>query len=248
VRGTAHTGPALDVAVADDTLAVRSVAKTSSVGDHVTWIDWKYRPALPLTSATGQVGDFAIVGDRVAWSLGSTAVGYDTTCDPNPGGDLCAPVWQTDLGAVPTAVAAIGTGRVAYIAAGTLHVLDVATGDPVWSMEGAFSMAVAEDTLVVSKLDSTVVAVPAAGCGTSACDPVWSGSSRPAKIVLAGDVAYLSASNVIQAFALDGCGAPTCASLATLDAGPVLDIFIVDNGRVVASNVNADLAVFGLPA
>jgi hypothetical protein len=248
VLGSARSGPALDVAFAGDTLAVRSIAKTSSLGDYVTWIDWKYRPALPLTSTSGEAGDFAIVGDRVAWSLGSDAVGYDTTCDPNPGGELCLPVWQTDLGAAPTAVAAIGTDRVAYIAAGTLHVLDAATGDPVWSMGGAFSMAVAGDTLVVSKLDATVVALPVDGCGTAACAPLWSGPSRPAKIVLAGDVAYLSASNVIRAFALDGCGTPTCEPLTTLDAAPVLDIFIVDNGRVVASNVNADIAVFGLPS
>jgi outer membrane protein assembly factor BamB len=253
IVGSSASGPASDLAVADGLLVRQSIAKVSSLGDYVVWLDWKYQPAMPAGVGLGQPGRFAIVGDRVAWSTGTDALGYDTTCPPASSGDLCPPVWRTALATAPVDIAAVGTTHVAYSdSAGTVSVLDAPTGAVSWTADagsGVSRLAVAGGTIFASTVDNRLIALPAAGCGAPTCGPLWEATLAGPGLdpVIGGDVVYVPAGGDIAAFAVAGCGTATCEPLTVLDAERDLSGLIVDEGRVVASSADGHLVAFGLP-
>jgi outer membrane protein assembly factor BamB len=122
----------------------------------LTWGDL----SVTATSGSGEpIGTrFAILGDRLYWSYGNRAVRLGADCRPEPvtpePGLSCEAEWQTDLGAAPVAVAAVGTDAIMWTDwSGGVTVLDSATGAVRWratvGIPTSASPVVAADTIVV---------------------------------------------------------------------------------------------------
>ena len=255
------TSPTTEVAVAGDQTASLRWSRLGSSGTFLAWVSWIYKPVVPSGGGFGpSPGDsFAIVGDRVAWSQGTEALGFSAACPEHPDPFItgCTPDWRTELGAMPAPAAAVGSGQIVYgDATGTVTVLDMVTGTVLWTAEVGAAVtqraAVAGDTILVGTADGRVVALAAAGCGAAVCDPVWQATvasgATTAPPLVGGDVMYVTAGRDITAFPLAGCGAPDCPSLATVSApetitgGPV-----VHDGRLIAGTQNGHVIAFGLP-
>lgn len=242
--------PALDLAHADGQPAVQLVNGGPSVGYVAAWILWKWpaNPAIQKPSLFAP-GAFAIVGDRLVWSDGTSALGFRDDCQASQSGS-CVADWSTDLGALPGQPVAVGDDTVAYPAGGTIHVLDTSTGDISWTADGG-DMAVAGDTIfAIDTSSDRLVALPAAGCGAATCQPLWDAplagpATRP---IVAGDVVYVIAgSGTIQAFPRDGCGTSTCEPLVTIPTGNVLTPTpIVDAGRLIVTTSDGHVMAYGL--
>lgn len=246
------------VAVAGGQVATMAGTPTSS-GFGTAQVSWKFRAAVAFDPYRRTGEDFAIVGERVMWSLGRTAQGFSSACPSYPIGwpvTGCAPDWSTDLGGQPTTPAAAGAGAVVYADdTGTVTVLDAADGSVRWTAEvGApvSAPAVARDTILVAAGDGRLVAFAAGGCSASPCPPLWEGTlptSSAAPPVVGGDVVYVGlGDHTIAAFAVEGCGADTCAPLTTVWAGESLSGPIVDDGLVIVGTGNGMVRAFGVPA
>lgn len=242
-RGGTHT-----LAVVDGETAAGVRAQHQAFpGQVLTAVDWRCdaRSIDPLGGPTGG-STFAFVGDALAWSHGTRALGY-RDCDP--GSATWATTWATELGGTPTGVTAVGTGAVAYVDdTGTLSVLDAATGAIRWTTEvgpGASRATVAGGRILVATPDARLVAY-AADTGS----PVWQATLPAAggRPVVGGDVAAVAVGTDVLAFPLDGCGAATCPALATLAVGSeVTGGPIVDGGRLLVGTADARVVAFGLP-
>lgn len=214
-----------------------------------------------VAGAAEMPGDYAFVGDSVAWSDGATAAtGYSPLC-PETGGvprsTACSPDWTTDLGAAPGNPTAVGADQVAYAdASGTVSVLDMATGAVAWQAElGAPALSqptVTDDQILLSTGDGRLVSLARAGCGAALCEPAWTGpvpGAAPGNVIAAGDVIYVATeAGTIAAFDLAGCGAPVCDPLVTMSTGSaVTGGPIVYQGRLVVGTADSRLVAFGLP-
>jgi len=225
-------------------------------------VTWKYTPTY-FAGGSGPSRSFAIVGDRIQWPLNTLARGYSSACPPQPpesGLDGCAPDWTTDLGGVASSPAGLGDSQVVYgDSSGTVSVLDTASGAVRWTAETGGSIeqapAVTNDGIFVATnnfpaSDRRVVAVPAAGCGTSSCTPSWTGiltDAATAAPVVAGDVVYVTVGSDVLAFPAGGCGTATCAPLAQVSAGArITGGPIVDDGRLVVGTEDGHVVAFGL--
>jgi len=249
-----------ELAVADERIAVLS-GRLNSSGLAAATISWTYSPSGPLSSGGYPGASFAIVGDRIQWSYGTSAQGFSAACPPYPPDwpvSGCAPDWTTPLAGTPTAPVGIGTTQVVYgDSSGTVTVLDTATGAVAWTAELGAGIsrkpAVADGNLLVATDDGRLVALPAAGCGTATtCTPLWSASLGAAPSTgpaVGGDVAYIGVGGDIVAFARDGCGQPTCPELTRISTGtsPVTGGPIVHDGRLVVGTGDGHLVAFGLP-
>ena len=209
----------------------------------------------PVQAVTALPGDYAIVGDRVAWSDGGTAaLGFSSQCPPRDGG--CAPDWTTNLASSVGNPTALGADQVVYTdAAGTLSVLDMATGAVAWQAAvggGTLTQAtVSPSSILVGTQAGQLVVFPAEGCGAATCSPLWQGTvGGPARFVLSvGDVVFVATSQgTVAAFDASGCGAATCAPLATVDAGAAITGSpIVHQGKLIVGTADGRLVAFGLP-
>lgn len=249
--GGTEVGPP---AVVDDELVSGRIILLGASLNLLAAVFWDYRPTFVL-SATGSTrpgGSFAVVGDRVAWSLATEATGFGPACPPYPAPappEYCAPDWRLDLGAVPTGVAALGTDRAVYTDdSGTVTVVDMATGAVEWTAElGATASrpAVVGSTLFVGA-GGELLALPADGCGAPVCGPTWTAPGGSA--IAGGDVVYTADGGDVVAYPAAGCGAPTCAPLATLSvAGLDLTPVVVGGGRLFATG-GGRVVAFGLPS
>jgi hypothetical protein len=252
---------AVDIAITGGDRIVRyhDVAGTSGLA--LSSIEWDYKPAIPHSVFSNQPpypGGFAIVGERIAWSLGSQAFGYSAACPPLSNTTWCDADWKTELGGDPMGgPAAIGADQVVYgDGTGTVSVLDMTTGAVLWTGEtGSIitaHVAVAGDTILVGTFDGRVVAFPTAGCGAATCAPLWEGTVGGvplSPVTGAGEVAYVvtDAGDVV-AFARGGCGAATCAPLTTIaaDARPGAGV-VVDSGHLYVTTPSGHLVAYGLP-
>lgn len=255
-------GSVFELAVAEGDLAVSSGWLTSDLIGLAT-VSWNghWRASIPVLGGSLPAVTFAIVGDRIELTYGTTAHSYSSVCTPwpPPYEDLpgCAPDWFVELGGQPTAPVGIGTTQVVYgDTTGTVTVLDTATGAVAWTAELGDGIgrkpAVAGGNLLVATDDGRLVALPAAGCGAATCTPLWSaslGAGPSTGPVVGGDVAYVGVGGDVLAFALDGCGRPTCRKLARVSTGTstVTDGLIVHDGRLVAGTGDGHLVAFGLP-
>jgi outer membrane protein assembly factor BamB len=247
------------VGVADGQIATMAGTVTPS-GFGTAHIDWKFQPAAMLSPGTDTGSDFAVVGERVMWALGTAAQGYSAACPAYPEGSPvtgCAPDWSTDLGARPTTPAAVGRDGVVYVDdSGTITVLDAATGTVRWTGEVgaqvAHAPAVARGNVLVSTNDGRLVAFAAAGCAASTCPPLWEGTlaaNAATAPVAGGDVVYVGMGDrQIAAFDLDGCGADTCSPLATVWVGDLSGGPIVHDGLLIAGTNDGNVIGFRLPA
>jgi outer membrane protein assembly factor BamB len=257
--GTADNGSAIaPAAVVADRLVPASAMVLGSSFLIQASMGFTYTPTFWYTafSGPGPGTAFAIVGDRVAWSFGTEATGFGPACPayPPPGPGVpappgCAPDWHTELGATPTAVAALGPDRVAYTdATGTVTVLDVATGAVAWTAElgsATSDPVVAGSTLFVGA-GGQLAAFPATGCGAATCSPAWTAPGGAA--IAGGDVVYTSSGGDVLAYPAAGCGAATCAPLVTLSVeGTEVAPAIVDGGRLFAVTSDGRTVAFGLP-
>ena len=246
-------------AVVDDQLVSATAFLNPTTFEVSAQISWTYTPLFLYPSSSGPRpgSGFAIVGDRVAWSFGTEATGFSPACPPAlPGAPpgYCAPDWRTDLGAVPTAVAAVGDDQVVYTdGTGMVTVLDMTTGAVAWTGELASPSSrptVAGSTIFV-RASGQLAAFPAGGCGDAACTPSWTATADAgtAPPVAGGDVVYIASGGDVLAFPRDGCGAATCAPLATLSIdGTDVVPSIVDGGRLLGSTSDGRVVAFGLPA
>ena len=190
--------------------------------------------------------DFAYVGSDLMWNRDTAAAGF-VGCDPGTG--QYANQWNTELGAVPTGVAAVGDVRVVYTAAdGTLTLLDAASGAVGWATEVGTALsppAVAGGTVFTTTADGRLVAVDAATGSVQ-----WEATvGAPGTLAVAGDVVYVApdGGSTVLAFDGDGCGNATCPSLASVPAGAEITSGpIVDAGRLVVGTADGHLAAFGL--
>lgn len=245
------------LAMKDDVLATFSSEVHPGFG--LAEIPWKYRPTLVFTFPGGSTpGQYAIVGQRILWSIGSSALGFSAACPqydpPLPVGG-CRADWSTPLGANPSGPAATGEDQVVYAdSSGTVTVLDTATGAVLWTGEAGSSItrrpAVAGDSILVATDDGRLVAFPAAGCGAATCAALWEGAvGGPAATqpLVGGDVVYAASGSEIRAFALGGCGAPTCAPLTTVVADSAVRGTIVHDGRLIATTTGGHVTAWELP-
>jgi outer membrane protein assembly factor BamB len=221
-------------------------------------VSWKYDAAVPTPAFAGR--NFAIVGDRVLWSLdddtGSYALGFSSACPayPDPEQDGCAPDWATPLeGAISAEPVAVGNDSVAYSTNDGIAVLDVATGAVRWTTTpGATSYsspAVAKDKILAANTNGEVAAFPAHGCGSATCAPLWQGSVTSfgaPTVVAAGDLLYVPVGTQLFVFAIDGCGAAVCDPVATIDVLTSINRMIVDDGRIIVQG-GPGLVAYGLP-
>lgn len=249
------------VAVADGRLATMAgTVMTSGFG--IAHIDWKFQPASLFGPGMDVGADFAVVGERVMWALGTRAQGYSAACPAQPAGSPatgCGPDWSTELGGRPTTPAAVADDGVVYADdSGTVTVLDAATGAIRWTGEVGAAVAqapaVAGDSILVSTGDGRLVAFAASGCGADACPALWEGTlegNATTSAVGGGDVVYVGMSGgKMAAFSLDGCGAATCAPLTTLWwvwPGNVTGGPVVDEGMLIAGTDSGHVMAFRLP-
>lgn len=260
--GTVRDMPAgdatLGVALVGDSVIAHRWGRYGSSSAGFATIDWTYRPFLPdICCGEPRPGvGFAVVGDRIAWSHGTQALGFSAACpqSPVPGGG-CAWDWATELGGLPAPATALGATQVVYgDASGTVSVLDMATGAVAWTAEVGAAItqraAVAGGKILVATADGRVVALPAAGCGPATCSPLWEGTvggAATAQPLVGGDVVYATTGSQIAAFALGGCGIAPCPALTTVTApdaitgGP-----IVQDGLLIAGTQSGHLVAFGL--
>jgi outer membrane protein assembly factor BamB len=247
-----------DLAHHDDRLA--SMIGDVAPGFGFASIGWKYSPYLFFSFPGNTPGRYAIVGDRIMWSLSSEALGFSPACPdyppPAPPDTGCAPDWRTDLGAFPAGPTALGEDQVVYTdASGTVTVLDTATGAVQWTAEaGATELrraSVAGDTILVGTFDGRLLAYAAGGCGAATCTPLWEaslGGAANGAPAVGGDVVYVGVGHEIQAFALDGCGATLCGALTSLTAATAITGGpIVDDGRVIAGTAGGHVMAWALP-
>lgn len=249
-------GTVSDLAEQDGVLSFRTFATNNRPGG--IWfadIHWKFDAATGgAFVAGGSAGGYAIVGDRVLWSLKNEATGYSAACPPNPPLSGCGPDWTTVLGTTSlTRPAAVGDAQVVYGEAGRIHVLDAATGAVAWTAEAGpgigGNFVVTDDALLVPTSDQRLVAFPANGCGAATCAALWEGplAGTPSRVAAGGDVVYAASGSEVRAFAVGGCGAATCAPLATLVAdsaitgGP-----IVHEGRVIVGTAAGHVTAWDL--
>jgi outer membrane protein assembly factor BamB len=212
-------------------------------------------PFRPVQAVTTLPADYAVVGDRVAWSDGGNgALGFSSQCPPRDGG--CGPDWTTDLGGAVGNATARGADQVVYTdSSGTLSVLDMATGAVAWQAAvggGTLTQAtVSPASILVGTEAGMLVVLPADGCGAASCTPLWEGTvGGSARFVLSvGDVVYVAtAEGTVAAFDATGCGAAVCDPLVTVDAGsPITGSPIVHQGRLIVGTADGSLAAFGLP-
>jgi hypothetical protein len=258
-----HAGiEGLDLALAGGTRALRGADVLGTSGTTVSDITWKYHPVIPHSSFANQPpypGGFAVVGERIAWSLGTKAFVYSAACPPlSSGTDFCAPDFQTELGGNPSGgPAAIGSDHAVYADdTGTVSVVDLTTGAIAWTGETGVAItthpAVAGDSILVGTIDGRVVAFPAAGCGATTCPPSWSsavGGAPVGPVTVGGDVAYVTTNGGdVVALARDGCGSATCTPLTTVhaNAAPGATV-VVDGGRALVRTATGHLVAYGLP-
>jgi outer membrane protein assembly factor BamB len=252
------TGP---VAVSGGQIATMAGTVDPS-GFGTAHIDWKFRSAVPLGPGMMAGSAFAVVGERVMWSLGTKAQGFSAVCPAYPAGfpvTGCAPDWSVELGGRPTTPAAVAPSGVVYADdSGTVTVLDAATGSVRWTGEVGASVvqapAVAGDTILVATSDLRLVAFAATGCGAGTCPPLWEGTLQDNAItapMVAGDVVYVGTTRRrIAAFDLAGCEAGTCSPLATISwvwPGNVTGGPIVDDGMLIAGTDDGRIVAFRLP-
>lgn len=250
---------AVDIALAGSDQIVRYYDAIGSSGVILSSVEWDYKPAIPFSAFGGpRPGGFAIVGERIAWSYGTEALGYSAACPPLSGTEWCDADWRTELGGTPLGgPAAIGDSQVVYgDDSGTVSVLDMATGAVQWTGETGSLItghpSVAGDTILVGTYDGRLVAFPTAGCGATTCAPLWEGTvgGVPLSAVTgAGQVAYVvDDAGDLVGFARGGCGAATCSPLVSIAAGarPTASV-VVDGGHVYVNTTSNQLVAYGLP-
>lgn len=248
-RSRTVTAPAYGLAVADGRPAVESGTVLGALG--VIRVDWAFSAAAAcnVVVAGACPGPWAVVGDHLAWSLGGEAMGYRTPCLPGPALGACGPAWRNDLDgrfrSTSSDVAAVGDDRVAYTLKDGFTVLDVATGEEVFTVtNGQFDqeLAVAGDTILAVERFGELQAYSVTACEAGPCTPLWSvpsgepaqGDYWPSTPVVAGDVVYVATRDTVEAFPLAGCGAAVCSSIASLAVdGRTSGQLLVDGGRVV---------------
>lgn len=238
--------PTTVVAIAGDEPAVLA-GTTWPGGFGIAHISWKFEPTVISSPLERPGSDFAIVGERVMWSLGNRAQGFSAACPPYtdrpaPG---CAPDWSTDLGGLPSTPTAVGSDAVAFTDdTGTLTVLDAATGEVRWIAEtgitGAGPPTVAGDTILVTTAGGRLLAYAAEGCGAPECYTLWAGreqATASATPVATAELVFVPApEGELAAYSLDGCGEPSCAPLIKKWAGNITHNVIVDDGHVFGVN------------
>ncbi len=261
----------LGIADAKGSLAVRTrFIETSPVGPAlVEAIDWLYTPTLAYQpSSNVYPRDFAIVGDRIVWSIGPAVLGFSAACPPNLSiGGGCGNDWITTLDPSLNAtalgpVAVDNDSAVVVTDRGSVVTINIVTGAVEWTADAGdvvrfAAPAVADGKILVATDAGRLEVFAAQGCGAPTCSPLWQGTigpplSGPARTpVAAGDLVYASYNGEIAVFALGGCRATTCGRLATLTpAGnsPDSDLEspVVDDGRVIVGTSDGHVIAFGL--
>lgn len=178
-------------------------------------------------------------------------------CGPIPAPDgstipVECPAWVTPTDGVPTApvLGAWGTFLYTRTAAGTLYVLDVTSGQVLWSVGGlgaAGAPALAGGVLYVPTGDGRVLAFDAAGCGATTCAPLWEASTGTGTTTttptVAGDLLYVGSGGAVHVFEAAGCGAPSCGeSLISVPGGGTP---VVSSGRLYTT-AGATLIAYGV--
>lgn len=186
--------------------------------------------------------------------------GGAANCGPSVFPRFACPAWVTDLtGSTATPVVLSGDQTTLYVGVdATLHVLDAATGEVLWTAPLASAItdapAVGQGRVFVPTSDGRLVVLPADGCGAAVCAPTWTEATGSAitvqpAIVGTGSGAVVitgGADGGVDAVRATGCGGATCTPLWSASAGaPVTGAPAVNNGAVYLGT-ETGLVAFGL--
>jgi outer membrane protein assembly factor BamB len=182
------------------------------------------------------------------------------TCGPPQLPRFACATWTTDLtGSTTTPVVVSEDQTTLYLGVdSTLHVLDAATGEVLWTTPLGSAItdapAVGQGRVFVPTSDGQLAVLPADGCGAATCAPTWTGTTGSAITVqpaIAGTgssavVVTGGADGGVDAFRVTGCGAAACSPLWSGSAGaPVTGAPAVSNGAIYVGT-EAGLVAFGL--
>lgn len=245
VLGRQPGEPAYAVAESGGTVAVERFGGLLASGRRV---DWAFRGGAACVPGLGAPcgGNWALVGDRLLWSRGTSASGFSAACPPALMLGSCGPDWEVQLdepdGYSLGDLAGVGNDRVAYATRAGFAVLDTADGTIRWRARTDIAnpgLAVADDLIVAANRRDRLAVFPADGCGAPTCPPRWEAAPMdgPNTLgtgpVVADGVVYYAALSTVYAYALHGCGAPTCPPLAAVDVGArIRGGPLIDGGRV----------------
>ncbi len=208
------------------------------------------------TEPTGGPGT-AHFGDGVrAYAIGQSQGGCGPVFWTSPqldGQFVECPVWATSTDGAPTIPVLSPDGSTVFVrtSAGTLYVLDAATGAVLWTASGlgdGGKPALAGDTVWVPTGTGQVLPFAAGGCGAATCGPSlpWHVDTGTGQVVtgvtVANDVVFATSNGTVFA--------ATCSSGACPIewSGPGTGPAVISNGQLYVTNGTSTLIAYGLPS
>jgi outer membrane protein assembly factor BamB len=207
------------------------------------------------TSPTGGPGT-AHFGDGVrAYAIGQDHGGCGPVfwTSPQPGGVFVeCPAWVSPTDGSPTIPVLSPDGTTVFVrtSAGTLYVLDAATGAILWTASGlgdGGKPALAGDTVWVPTGTGQVLPFAAGGCGAATCGPslpwhVDTGTGQPVSAVtVANDVVYATSNGSI--YAAGGCNSGACP---VEWSGPGTGPAVISSGQLYVTSGASTVIAYGL--